>query len=846
MTTTTTNEPLVAPRGFAAMYAARQSGRDEMLEPDGALRPHWGMLVSLLDDLGSEEVLRRWEQGRRIIRENGITHNVYGDPDGVDRPWNLDLVPLLLPASDWTGVSEGLVQRARLLDALLADLYGPLRSVKEGWLPPELVYANPGFLRPCHGIIPAHNRWLHLYSADLVRQVDGQFLVLNDRTQAPSGAGYSLENRIVLAGILPTAFRQCNVQRLAPFFITLRQTLRSLASPNRENPKVVLLTPGPYNETYFEHAYLARYLGYTLVHGNDLTVRDAMVFLKTINGLQRVDVILRRVDDDFCDPLELYPQSYLGVPGLVEAVREGNVAVANALGSGVVQAPAFLSFLPRLCRNLLNEDLKLPSVQTWWCGEPDSLCYVLENLSQLVIKPAFPARGSDPEFGEEMSQEQLAELAARIAARPGNFIAQEHVISRTAPVLMEDQAEARRFVVRAYAAADAQSYSVMSGALTRVTGSDDSLVVSMQRGGGSKDTWILSEGPVSETTLLSAGSLPPQLSRGGGEVTSRVADDLFWLGRYLQRFETDVRIARCLFARLMDQGRSDVAATVGVLARALFGYRGFVLNGNGLGDLVVEAFDSVGPGGIRPALRDVRTLMRGLRDRVSSDAWRILQEIERELEEFDPKIEDDQIGRVVELLNRITVDLLAFGGMVAESMTRGQAWRFLEIGSRVEHAIGIARLVRTTMVNCSEDESPMLEAVLDIADSSLTYRRRYLTQLDAAAVVDLIVADETNPRSVVFQLNALQDHLEDLPRDDIHPQHSPDIQTVLQLNTHLKIVDLRAISPPANRGGRPELEALMTQVIDSMADVSEWVSQIYFSHATSRPLQGRGAEEAAQ
>jgi uncharacterized circularly permuted ATP-grasp superfamily protein len=362
------------------------------------------MFVSQLDDLGPEELPRRWEQARRLIRENGITHNVYGDPDGLDRPWNLDMVPLLVPAAEWREVSEALQQRATLLDALLTDLYGPAHCVAEGLLPPELLYCNRGFLRACHGITLPRGQWLHLYGADLIRLADGQFRVLSDRTQAPSGAGYSLENRIVLSGILPSVFRQSNVQRLAPFFIALRRMLTSLARSNVENPRVVLLTPGPYNETYFEHAYLARYLGYTLVQGNDLTVRDGSVFLKTLGELQRVDVIFRRVDDDYCDPLELYSNSYLGVPGLLEAVREGNVAVANALGTGVLQTPAFLSFLPALSKRFLGEELAMPSVETWWCGEPKSLRYVLENLSKLVIKPAFPKPGSDPEFGELLTR----------------------------------------------------------------------------------------------------------------------------------------------------------------------------------------------------------------------------------------------------------------------------------------------------------------------------------------------------------------------------------------------------------------------------------------------------------
>jgi uncharacterized circularly permuted ATP-grasp superfamily protein/uncharacterized alpha-E superfamily protein len=832
----TVSTPIISSTGFAANYGGALGTADEMIEPDGSLRPHWRMFVSQLDDLGPEELPRRWEQARRLIRENGITHNVYGDPDGLDRPWNLDMVPLLIPAAEWREISDGLQQRARLLDALLADIYGPAVCVSEGLLPPELLYCNPGFLRACHGISLPRGQWLHLYAADLIRSTDGQFRVLSDRTQAPSGAGYSLENRIVLTGILPTVFRQCNVKRLAPFFIALRQTLTSLARANIENPRVVLLTPGPYNETYFEHAYLARYLGYTLVQGNDLTVRDGRVFLKTLGELQRVDVILRRVDDDFCDPLELYSNSYLGVPGLVEAVREGNVAVANALGTGVLQTPAFLSFLPALCRRFLGEDLRLPSVQTWWCGEPDALRYVLDNLGQLVIKPAYPAFSSNPEFGQGMAANELEALAWRISANPSHYVAQEQIVSRTAPVLLNDKIQARRFVVRAYLTADNASYTIMPGGLTRVTASEDSLVVSLQKGGGSKDTWILADGPVSETTLLTPASQALELNRGGGDLPSRVADDLFWLGRYIHRSENYVRIARCLVGRAMDYGRGERPGMADILAGELVGQRGFICDATDANALAAEVFNPALSGGLRISIDQAEGLMRALRDRVSTDAWRILQAIERDLSDFDSESDAARPAKVVQLLNSLAISFLAFSGVVAESMTRGYAWRFLDMGSRIERAVASARFVRSTLGAVVPDEPGLLETLLEIADSSLTYRRRYFTQLDAAAVVDLLVADEANPRSVAYQVAAIEQHLSNLPRQASHPQSSPHIQLIVQLRTKLEVVDLQAACIPSEAGMRPALVSLLNEIIDDMHQVAELISQIYFSHAAARRL----------
>ena len=483
-------------------------------------------------------------------------------------------------------------------------------------LPPDLVWANPGFLRPCHGTAPPGNRWLHLYAADLVRSVDGRYEVLSDRTQAPSGAGYSLENRIVLSRTLPTAFRQCNVERLAPFFSALRETLASFAPASRDNPRIVLLTPGPYNETYFEQTFLAKYLGYALVQGSDLTVRDGQVYLKTVGGLQRVDVILRRVDDDFCDPLELYPTSYLGVPGLVQAVRQGNVAVANALGTGLLQAPGFLPFLPALCRHLLGEELKLPSVPTWWCGQPKELQFVLERVGEMVIKPAYPTRGEDPVFGRDLTKDQIAELTEKIRAHPEKYVAQNQVMSCTTPALIDDQVQPRRFVIRAYLAAHRDSYTAMQGALTRITQSSDSLVVSLQRGGGSKDTWILSDGPVSQMTLLATPSAPIDLIRGVGDLPSRLADDLFWLGRYLERVGSQVRLARSALARITEASGGDDLHASQVLAAALQGGYSRPYGPGLVREFIEDVMGDIESGGLRGIVGQTHRLTKVLRDRL--------------------------------------------------------------------------------------------------------------------------------------------------------------------------------------------------------------------------------------
>lgn len=823
------------PGGFSGGYVPPPGALDEMLGPDDLLRPHWRGFVGMLDDLGPEELRRRQQQALGLIHENGVTHNVYGDPKGLDRPWSLDFVPLLLPAAEWEGIAAGLIQRARLLDRLLADLYGPADSVSSGLLPAELVYGNPGFLRPCHGLQPPAGRWLHLYAADLVRGAAGGVEVLSDRTQAPSGAGYTLENRIVLSRVLAPVFRRCNVLRLAPYFAALRRGLSSLRAG-----RVVLLTPGPYNETYFEHVYLARYLGYTLVQGNDLTVRDARVYLKTLGGLQPVEVVLRRVDDDFCDPLELNPDSYLGVPGLLEAAREGNVAVANALGSGVLQAPGFLPFLPALCRRWFGEELRLPPVRTWWCGDPASLGVVLDRLPGLVVKTALPASGADPVFGHELSRQELDDLAARIRATPAAFVAQEPAAAAFTPALADEGVRPRRFVMRAYLAAEGDGYAVLPGGLTRVPWSADSRIVSLQKGGRSKDTWILADGPVAETSLLPSASLPVDLTRGGGDLPSRVADDLFWLGRTVQRAEAAARIARAALGRLLDLPEAGAAHAVRALTRSL---RGGEPEGPPDLELVAAVLGTQAPRSLRPLTASILRLARVLRDRISADAWRILQAVERDVAAFrvDPY---ELASGVPELLDRLIPLFAAFAGLSADSMTRGQAWRFLDLGQRIERAAEAARLLRDVLVEAGEDEGPLLEAVLEIADSSLTYRRRYFTRLEVHPLVDLLLADETNPRAAAYQAAEIVRHLEELPSEGLHPGRRPDRQLALQLRTSLQVADIRAAGA-ASGGRRPDLDALLGATLDLTSRLADALGRLYFSHAEApRVLQGPGEEPA--
>lgn len=820
-------------------YAPVPGIYDEMMDSQGALRPHWQMFLNLLDDLGPAKLHHRWETARQLIHDNGVTYNVYGDPAGMDRPWHLDSLPVLFSAAEWADLQAGVAQRARLLDAILADLYGPQRMLAEKIIPAELVFGHGLFLRPLHGVAVPGLRRLHSYAADVGRGPDGRFVVLMDRTQAPSGTGYTLENRMVISRALPDVFRDCRVSRLATFFRRFRETLKSLS--NRENPRIVLLTPGPYNETYFEHAYLARYLGYTLVEGADLIVRDNYVYLKMLGGLQRVDVILRRQDDDFCDPLELRADSALGIPGLVQAVYSGNVAVANALGSGLAEIPALMMFLPALCRRLLDEDLMLPSVHSFWCGNMQARQYVLDNLSRMVIKPAFLGGRDKPVFARNLSREALESLRAGILAAPCNFVGEHYVELSTAPVLMGDHVEPRHLVLRLHATCGDDGYSVMPGALARFSGSADSMIVSMQRGGGSKDAWILSDGPVDAFSFLQPAGQPVPISRAGGDLPSRVADNLFWLGRYEERAQANARLARGIVIRLMDQN-FDSTAELPTLFSALAKQTMYVApEGQPVSaevKLVEILLRNPHANGFPATLQSIYRIAALVRDRMSLDIWRIINRLDEDFpgaDKTDPALLD-----LLPALDRLIITFAAFDGLAMESMTRGYAWRFLDIGRRIERAIGTLTLLAETLVPVVDREGPLLESVLEIADSIITYRRRYTTNLQIPPVLDMLLADESNPRSAAFQLVRLQEHLALLVANGGAAGLSAPERIVLRLLTDMRLADFTAlggIETNDRRNRREHLGRLLAIWIDELRMLSDVISREYLVHITeSRQL----------
>lgn len=766
-------------RTLLSIYPESTGRYDEMLAAGAAVRPHWQSFFANIDAATPEQMRHRLDFVRRTIQENGIAYNVYADPQGADRPWALDPLPLILPAAEWQGMAEAISQRATLLNAMLGDIYGEQRLLQEGLLPPALVFGHGGYLWPARGVRPPDDIFLHFYAADLARSPDGHWWVLADRTQAPSGAGYSLENRLIVSRVFPELFRDLRVQHLASFFQSLQASLAGWANCDAgEKPVIVLLTPGPYNETFFEHAYLSRYLGFPLVEGQDLTVRGETVYLKTLSGLKRVHVIVRRQDDDFCDPLELRGDSALGVPGLLQAARAGRVLVTNALGSGVVESGALLGFLPGACERLLGEKLRMPSVATWWCGEKPALDYVAEHLDELVIKPAFPGRRFDIVFGKDLHGAARADMLARLRQQPHDYVAQELVNLSQAPTWSgnhERRLLARPVSLRVYAVATPNGYVVMPGGLSRVAGGANDRIISMQRGGSSKDTWVLTDGPVSSFSLLKPSIGAGDVVRDGRNLSSRVIENLYWLGRYTERCDDVARLLRAALVRLIDAGAGGSASSSLSTAMRVVDALG-VIDGAATEEetalppslaerLSTAIIDERWPSGLAANLRRMQWSATQVRERLSLDHWhainRLLQQLHNVREPGPNRTNSGPgLGDLLAFIDQLALSFASLAGFTMDNMTRDAGWRFHVVGRRLERLCFLAGSLSLFLREEVSQEG--LEWLLELADSTITYRSRYQAKPELLPVFDLLVLDDSNPHAVLFQAGQIERYLERL------------------------------------------------------------------------------------
>ena len=828
-----------ATTGLFDSYRPIDGVYDEMFDASGSVRPHCRRVVEQLNQSSRKDLDRAQRHARQLLRENGVSFSAFDESGESPRPWQLDILPAVLAEDDFSQLSDGLVQRARLLSLLLDDLFGEQRLLKEKVLPPGVIFGHPGFYRAYHNLLPPGHRRITLYAADVARSPNGRWWVTGDRTRSPSGLGFAVENRVVTGRVQQQAFRSARVMRLAPFFQRLRETLRESAPRRKENPRIVLLSRGPDSPTYFEDVYLARYLGYTLAEGGDLAVRNDRVMVKTLVGLLPVEVLLRRVSDGDCDPVELNSFSFTGVSGLVDVVRGGHVAVANSLGCTLAETPALIPFLRSACRFLLDEDLKLPSLATWWCGEEPSLKYVREHLDELVFRPAWRSRADSARIEpRQMSQMERDNFLLRLEARPADFVAQERIVRSTVPAWKGSKIEPWHAAFRLFLAADGDSFETLPGGLARVSSDPNSLDRSMTAGDLAQDVWVESSRPVDSVSLLPGPEASVTITRGGDDLPSRDADNLFWLGRMVERGDCAARTSRVLIHQVLSGEDTGQKSEQRVLLRALAALGqvepGLAVDGldQALPSLEVSLpqalFNTQEPRSLRSTVREMVRLSDSVRDRLSSDAWRSLNILSDDWQ-ADLKAGPLDMSELLRMVQRVIDSAAMFGGLASESTTRNPIWRFLELGRRLERAWNAATLLQTMLTVPCDNEGPILEATLVASDSIMTYRSRYLATLRADAVIDLLLTDETNPRSILFQIEKVHEHVTNLPfaRQAIL---GPDERLAISLQNAVKLADPIELAR-TSEGQRKALDRLLQRLIDQIPKLSDAVNQRYLIHA---------------
>lgn len=827
-------------------YFSQKRDYDEVLKSNMSLNPNWTRLLQNLTDIGSDQLSRKQAEVNWLMDENGVTYNVYNDPTGMHRSWDLNIIPFIINESEWDGIEKGIQQRSEVLDLVLKDIYGERRLIKEGIVPQDVFYAHRGFLRQCDQIQYKTTKNLLIHSAELARGPDGRMWVVNDRTQAPSGMGYALENRYSLSRVFPKIFQDIHVVQPSHFFFEFNQMLIEAAPQNKDNPNIVILTPGPLNETYFEHSYIASFLGYPLVTGNDLVVRNGKVWMKTLKELKQVDVILRRVDDVYMDPLELREDSYLGVAGLLDVIREQRVALVNPIGSGVIENSGLIPFMNNICKFFLNEELILPQIASWWCGQEKECQYVINNLKDLVVKRIDRSNRENIFFCEFLDTLALNNLRKEILLSPHTFVAQEKISFSTAPNFVGGALEPRKILCRTFSIAKQNGYSVMPGGLVRVAAERETLFVSNQRGGISKDFWIVSEEEQTNIQHYSWDNTCKISISDINDLPSNTAENLYWSGRYLGRALVTARYLRMVLNRMHQEqynSRSLESESLKYLYQSVTNitstFPGFVGKGsearlqNPLKELISLMMDETRMGSFAQTLNSFNNSYYSLRSLWSKDMWRVFDSIKKLWTKFKAH-EDFSIPELSKLLDRIITRLIAFMGLIEESILVSQGLLLYFIGLQMEQAmLSISKFRSLLVFNYDEPiQYDILESLLTSHESLNIYRYSYRSYLSLENVISLIILDKEYAKSLTYQIQRIKKDIDRLPvsaKTEAFSEHKLKIEAAY---TKIQQVSIDALLQLNEEGTmRIELDALLSDLSDLLHETSMAVSNTYFNHS---------------
>ena len=817
-----------------------ESSFDEVFDNECNIRPHWKEVIEGLENAGIKQLEQKQLEIDWRLEDNGVTYNIYNDPEGNNRRWNLDPIPLVLTQEEWDEVTKGLKQRAKLLNLIFKDLYTEQKLIKEGIIPAEIVFGHKSFIPEVFNFKNKDYYSLRFYASDISRGPDGKFWVINDRTQSPSGLGYAIENRLTMNSISNDLYPNIEIKKMAGFIEGYKNMLKTLSTSNQENPLIALLTPGPLNETYFEHAYLSSFLDLTLVQGEDLLVKNNHLWLKSLKGLRKVDTLIRRVDAQYCDPLELKNYSQLGVAGLVNVVREDNLSMINPIGVGILENIGLNPFMKNIASYLLNEELILPQIATWWCGQKKELDFVLENLKNLIVKKIDRTDNIEIYFGNKLNESQLLQLKEKIEKTPQYYVGQEIIDFSTTASFSKGKVEPRNTVIRAFSYLQNEEYNVLQGGLVRVSPSKDSLVVSNQKGGASKDLWILGKDEEfnSNNIFKNRVFIDSRLEN----ISTKRAENLFWMGRYLSRAIITARMIRFNLKSMLNINRYDdntnSKQTTKILNNALshltMCYPGFLDEElkSPLNEIISLIKDKNRVGTLSFSLTLLSNLNTNVKNLLTMEAWRIYEKMQKEWNIYlkrEVLTNKDHINE----LDKLLIYLMAYKELIDESIFKEQGLILYDIGCKIEISQLLISKLRSLLTLKLDKllEYDVLDSMLNSYESYNSYRAYYKSSLDLKNVLDFLLFNRKYPKSLIYITTQLLEDLKELPNEENNSNLSNFEEPIFKVFSMLTLMSTnKLLETKEDEYVYKELDGFLSTLSDLLSKTSEELTKTYFSH----------------